>query len=53
LNSNEPQRIKIASLETFKLTIFVTTTHLAEPVGEAPPFNELALQGVQFFGYEK
>ncbi len=53
LNSNEPQRVKIASLETFTLRVVVTTTHLAEPVGEAPPFTELALQGVQFFGYEK
>lgn len=53
LNSNEPQRVKIASLETFNLKIFVTTTHLAEPVGENPPFSELALQGVQFFGIEK
>ena len=53
LNSNEPQRVKVASLETFTLKIFVTTTHLAEPVGEAPPFSELALQGVEFFGFEK
>jgi hypothetical protein len=53
LNSNEPQRVKIASLETFNLKIFVTTTHLAEPVGENPPFSELALQGIQFFGIEK
>ena len=53
LNSNEPQRVKIASLETFTLKIFVTTTHLAEPVGQAPPFSELALQGIQFFGFEK
>jgi hypothetical protein len=53
LNSNEPQRVKIASLETFNLKIFVTTTHLAEPVGENPPFSELALQGIEFFGIEK
>lgn len=53
LNSNEPQRVQIASVETIKLTINVTTTHLAEPVGDAPPFNELALQGIQFFGYER
>ena len=52
LNSNEPQRVKIASVGTFTLRVNVTTTHLAEPVGEAPPFTELALQGVQFFGYE-
>ncbi|MCB1246034.1 MAG: discoidin domain-containing protein [Acidimicrobiia bacterium] len=50
-NSNEPQRVKIASLETFKLKVFVTTTHLAEPVGELPPYTELALQDVTFFGY--
>ena len=53
LNSNEPQRVKIASLETFNLKVFVTTTHLAEPVGENPPFSELALQGVEFFGFEQ
>ncbi len=52
LNSNEPQRVNIASVGTFTLTVSVTTTHLAEPVGQAPPFTELALQGVQFFGYE-
>lgn len=51
LNSNEPQRVKIASLETFTLKVLVTTTHLAESYGEAPPFTELALQDVQFFGY--
>jgi hypothetical protein len=52
-NSNEPQTVKIASLETITLRIEVTTTHPAEPVGENPPFNELALQGVRFFGVEK
>ncbi len=52
-NSNEPQTVKIASLETIKLRIEVTTTHLAEPVGQNPPFDELALQGIQFFGVEK
>jgi hypothetical protein len=52
-NSNEPQTVKIASLETFTLRIEVTTTHPAEPIGDNPPFEELALQGVQFFGVEK
>jgi len=51
-NSNAPQRVKIASLETYKLKITVTTVHHGEPVGDDPPFDELALQGVQFFGYE-
>ena len=52
-NSNEPQTVKIASLETITLRIDVTTTHPAEPVGANPPFDELALQGVRFFGVEK
>ncbi len=52
-NSNEPQTVKIASLETIKLRIEVTTTHPAEPVDDKPPFDELALQGVRFFGVEK
>lgn len=52
-NSNEPQTVKIASLETFTLRIEVTTTHPAEPVDDKPPFDELALEAVQFFGVEK
>ncbi len=52
-NSSEPQTVKVASLETIWLRIEVTTTHPAEPVGELPPFDELALQGVRFFGVEK
>ncbi len=51
-NSNGPQRVKVASLETFKLKVFVTTVHHGEPVGDAPPYDELALQGVQFFGFQ-
>lgn len=53
VNSNEPQRVNVASLGTTTLRIDVTTTHLAEPVGENPPFDELALQAVRFFGVEK
>jgi hypothetical protein len=53
VNSNEPQRVNVASLGTTTLRIDVTTTHLAEPVGENPPFDELALQGVRFFGVQK
>ncbi len=52
-NSNTPQTVKIASLETIKLTINVTTTHPAESVGDLPPYQELALQAVRFFGVEK
>jgi hypothetical protein len=43
----------VARLGTTTLRVDVTTTHLAEPVGENPPFDELALQGVRFFGVEK
>jgi len=53
VNSNEPQRVNVASLGTTTLRIDVTTTHLAEPVGENPPFDELALQALRFFGVEK
>jgi len=52
-NSNEPQTVQIASLDTIKLTINVTTTHPAESVGDLPPFQELALEAVKFFGVEK
>jgi len=53
VNSNQPQRVDVFSVESITLRIDVTTTHLAEPVGENPPFNELALQEVRFFGVEK
>ncbi len=53
VNSNEPQRVRVASLETYTLRIEVTTTHLAEPVDDKPPFDELALEEVRFFGVEK
>jgi hypothetical protein len=52
-NTNEPQRVKIASLETTELTITVLTTYAAEPAGNSPPFDELALQEVRFFGTER
>ena len=53
VNSNEPQRVRIASLDTFTLRVAVSTTYPAEPVGDDPPFNELALEDVRFFGVEK
>ncbi len=53
VNSNEPQRVRVASVETYTLRIEVTTTHLAEPVDNNPPFDELALEEVRFFGVEK
>ncbi len=52
-NSNEPQTVRIASLETTRLRIEVLTTHVGEAVGVLPPFQELALEGVRFWGVEK
>ena len=53
VNSNEPQRVRIASLETFTLRVDVSTTYPAQPVGDQPPFDELALEDVRFFGVER
>lgn len=52
-NINQPQTVRIASLNTISLTIFVTTVYPAETVIDKVPFEELALQGVRFFGVEK
>ena len=49
-NINDPQRVPIASLGTTELLIEVKSTYPAEPAGDRPPFNELALQAVRFFG---
>jgi hypothetical protein len=52
VNTNDPQRVPIASVGTTELTIEVKSTYPAEPAGDRPPFNELALQSVRFFGRE-
>ena len=52
-DTQEAQRIPIASLDTTVLTISVTSTYPAQAVGDAPPFDELALQSVRFFGTER
>lgn len=49
-NVNDPQRIPIASLGTRELVIEVMSTYPAESAGDKPPFDELALLSVQFFG---
>ena len=51
-NTNDSQRVPIASLGTTELVIEVKSTYPAEPAGDRPPFNELALQAVRFFGSE-
>jgi hypothetical protein len=50
-NTNEAQKIRIASLDTTQLTFTVTSTYPAEATPEgAPPFNELAIQEFRFYG---
>ena len=49
-NVNDPQRVPIASLATRELTILVQSTYPAESAGDKPPFDELALLSVRFFG---
>ena len=49
-DTNTPQRIQVASLQTRVLTIEVTSLFAAEASGESAPFNELALADVRFFG---
>ncbi len=51
-NVNDPQRVQIASLATRELTIRVMSTYPAESAGDKPPFEELALLSVRFFGNE-
>ncbi|NNK92172.1 MAG: hypothetical protein HKO87_07040 [Acidimicrobiia bacterium] len=46
----DPAPIRIASLETTELTLRVTSTHPATSYEGQPPFNELAVAEIQFFG---
>jgi hypothetical protein len=47
---NTPQRITVASVATNVLTLEVTSVYSAEATGENPPFNELAVADIRFFG---
>ena len=49
-DTNEPQQIKIASLETTRLELRVTSTYPAQSADGQPPFNELAVEDIRFFG---
>jgi hypothetical protein len=49
-DSNDPQQIKIASLETTRLEFRVTSTYPAQSADGQPPFNELAVEDIRFFG---
>jgi hypothetical protein len=51
-NVNAPQRVDIASLATRELIIRVMSTYPAESAGDDPPYEELALLSVRFFGSE-
>lgn len=50
VNSMEPQHIGIDSAETTVLTLSVTTTFPAAPLGDHPPFNELAIGEIRVIG---
>jgi hypothetical protein len=47
---NTAQRFPVQSVRTNVVTIEVTSTYAAEPAGERPPFSELALADIRFFG---
>lgn len=49
-DTNQPQRVPIASLKTTELVISVTSTYPAESVDGQIPFDELAVQEIRFFG---
>ncbi len=49
-NSSEPQTIDIASVATTEVTFSVRSTYPGETFEGNPPFQELALQEVKFFG---
>ncbi len=49
-NSNDEQRISIATLKTTELKLKVLSTYPAEAVGTASPFNEIAIAEIEFYG---
>ena len=52
-DTQEPSGSRSRSLDTTVLTISVTSTIPAQAVGDSPPFDELALESVRFFGTER
>lgn len=49
-NNNEPQTVEIASVRTTVVTFSVRSTYPAESFNDLPPYRELALQEVKFYG---
>lgn len=49
-DSNRSQLVEVASLRTRQLTFKVTSTYPAEAVGGETPFNELAIDEIEFYG---
>lgn len=49
-DSNDPQRIQVGTVATTTLVLEVRTTYPAQAVGDKPPFTELALADIRFFG---
>ena len=51
-NTNDQQRIAIATLKTTRLTLRVISTYPGEIVAGNNPFNELVVAEIEFFGRE-
>ncbi|MEN8040767.1 MAG: discoidin domain-containing protein [Actinomycetota bacterium] len=50
-NFAESQAITVGTTETIELTFTVTTTYPSQPVGDRPPFDELAVAEIMVAGY--
>jgi class 3 adenylate cyclase len=48
---NAPHVVELGSAATTVLQLRVLTTYLAQPAGDKPPFNELAIAEIQVFGH--
>ncbi len=48
---NTPHVVQLGSAATTVLQLRVLATYPAEPVGDKPPFNELAIAEIQVFGH--
>ncbi len=45
-----PHRIEIASQETNRLELRILSAYAAQPIGDKPPFKELVIAEISFFG---
>jgi hypothetical protein len=50
MDSNEPQKIQPRSLRTSRLTLTITSAYPGETWEDQPPYKELAVQEIVFYG---